>query len=148
MTALPFEDARFDLVWSQHVSMNVRDRDKLYREFRRVLEPGGRFAFYDPIAADGAEAPFYPVPWAQTADTSTLLTKDETIAALARASFAVRTWDDVTVEAGEWLRAQSAPAQPTLSPGTIVGPRMPDMIANFGRNMREGRLRLVMATFA
>ena len=40
-TALRFEALRFDLVWCEHVAMNIADRPKLYREFRRVLKPGG-----------------------------------------------------------------------------------------------------------
>jgi ubiquinone/menaquinone biosynthesis C-methylase UbiE len=38
--------ARFDLVWCEHVAMNIADRTGLYREFRRVLKPGGLLAFY------------------------------------------------------------------------------------------------------
>ena len=38
---LPFDDASFDVVWSQNAAMNIADRDRLYREMRRVLKPGG-----------------------------------------------------------------------------------------------------------
>ena len=41
---LPFADASFDVVWSQNAAMNIADRDRLYREMRRVLKPGGRLA--------------------------------------------------------------------------------------------------------
>ena len=34
---LPFEDMSFDVVWSQNAAMNIADRDRLYREMRRVL---------------------------------------------------------------------------------------------------------------
>ena len=102
LTALPFEDARFDLVWTQHVAMNIADRAGLYRELRRVLKPDGRLAFYDPLAADGHPDPIYPVPWAQTGATSTLLTADETCAVLEGAGFAVASLDDVTEAALGW----------------------------------------------
>src|SRR5215831_11570991 len=36
--ALPFEDNAFDVVWSQNAAMNIADRDRLYREMRRVLK--------------------------------------------------------------------------------------------------------------
>src|SRR6201997_5536346 len=39
---LPFEDASFDVVWSQNAAMNISDRERLYREMRRGLKPGGR----------------------------------------------------------------------------------------------------------
>lgn len=145
LTALPFADAGFDLVWSQHVVMNIRDHHRLYGEVRRVLRPGGRFAFYDPIAADAAPGPHFPLPWADTPAASTLLIEDETVAALLRAGLQVTRWDDVGQEALGWMgqRPPSTTAG-TFDVATVVGGRMSGMAANFARNLREGRLRLAM----
>jgi sarcosine/dimethylglycine N-methyltransferase len=55
---LPFDDAGFDVVLLQHVAMNIADRPRLYREVRRVLKSGGRFATYDVVLAGGE--PLYP----------------------------------------------------------------------------------------
>jgi len=41
--ALPFDDASFDVVVCQFGVMFVPDKDKAYREARRVLAPGGHF---------------------------------------------------------------------------------------------------------
>ncbi|MDP9096207.1 MAG: class I SAM-dependent methyltransferase, partial [Pseudomonadota bacterium] len=145
LTALPFEDESFDLVWTQHVAMNIADRPGLYRELRRVLKPGGRLAFYDPLAADGHPEAIYPVPWAQTNATSTLLTADETRAVLADAGFDVTSLDVVTEQALDWAAQQGPPAQAgAANAGMIVGARMAEMAGNFGRNLRENRVRLVM----
>jgi len=141
---LPFESASFDLVWTQHVVMNIRDRGGLYREFFRMLEPGGKFAFYDVLAGDGAKPPHYPVPWAETSATSTLLTEPDTRAALDTAGFEVKLWDDVTQEAFGWMSRQRREAPLAVNPGTIVGQRMVEMVGNFGRNLEEGRARLVI----
>ena len=46
---LPFDDGRFDVVLLQHVAMNISDRARLYREIRRVLKSGGRFATFDVV---------------------------------------------------------------------------------------------------
>jgi ubiquinone/menaquinone biosynthesis C-methylase UbiE len=43
--ALPFPDAAFDAVVCQFGAMFFPDRQKAYREARRVLKPGGRFVF-------------------------------------------------------------------------------------------------------
>ena len=32
---LPFGDGSFDLVWTQHASMNIADKTQLYREMKR-----------------------------------------------------------------------------------------------------------------
>lgn len=145
LTDLPFEDEAFDLVWTQHVAMNIADRDGLYRELRRVLKSGGRLAFYDPLAADGRVDVIYPVPWAQTDDISSLLTVDETRAALERAGFAVTRFEDVTVEALGWAALQASMVQSgAVNTAMIVGARMAEMAGNFIRNLREKRVRLVI----
>jgi ubiquinone/menaquinone biosynthesis C-methylase UbiE len=43
--SLPFEDRRFDVVACQFGAMFFPDRERGYREARRVLRPGGQFIF-------------------------------------------------------------------------------------------------------
>ena len=38
-TNLPFDDRSFDVVWTEHVAMNIPDKSRLYREMHRVLKP-------------------------------------------------------------------------------------------------------------
>jgi sarcosine/dimethylglycine N-methyltransferase len=120
----------------------------LYREFRRVLKTGGTFAFYDPYEPDNGETPHYPLPWAETPATSTLLTKEATVAALEGAGYKVPAFDDVTQMGVDWLANQQLrlrqATQRNITIGMVVGARMREMVANFGRNLAEGRLRLVM----
>lgn len=40
-TALPFADARFDIVFSSNVLEHIPDTDRMQREIARVLKPGG-----------------------------------------------------------------------------------------------------------
>lgn len=44
-SALPFEDGSFDLVFGHAVLHHLPDLDAAFREFRRVLRPGGVVAF-------------------------------------------------------------------------------------------------------
>jgi SAM-dependent methyltransferase len=60
---MPFADAAFDVVWTQHSSMNVEDKERLYREIQRVARPGGRLAIHE-IMAGAASPVHFPVPWA------------------------------------------------------------------------------------
>ena len=69
LLALTFPDSGFDIVWTQHVVMNISDRERVYREFRRVLRPGGKLAFYDILAADAKPELHFPVPWAESSET-------------------------------------------------------------------------------
>jgi len=70
--ALPFPDASFDVVVSQHVQMNIADKAGLYGELRRVLAPGGRLALWDVVAGTGEPLTF-PVPWANDPTNSHLV---------------------------------------------------------------------------
>ena len=143
LLSLHFEDARFDLAYTQHVVMNIANRAGVYNEIRRVLKPGGRFGFYDVLAADDAAEPIYPTPWAQSAQTSTVLTEAQTRLAMEGAGLAIEIWNDVTNEAVAWFGQTRMPAQgPSLV--TLLGPNFPEMAMNLARNLREGRLRLVM----
>jgi sarcosine/dimethylglycine N-methyltransferase len=60
---LPFADESFDVVWMQNVGMNIEDKRKLYAEIRRVLKPGGRYAFQE-MAAGKTATSWFPLPWA------------------------------------------------------------------------------------
>jgi SAM-dependent methyltransferase len=144
---LPIKDGRFDRVWTQHALMNVHDRAAAYAEFRRVLVPGGKLAFYDVIAADGKPDLVYPVPWAPGPALSHLLTRSETVAALAEAGFTLRQWNDVTELALNWF-SQTPPAAPgSLGLGAVMGPGFPEMAKNLSVNLRQGRIRLAMGVF-
>ena len=149
ITAMPFADATFDVVWTQHVAMNIPDRAGLYREFRRVLRAGGRLAFYDPYLPETGAPPIYPTPWAASAAASTLLSKANTIERLVDAGFAIEMWADVTADAARWSAPQQQLIEPTASApvlnlGLAMGPRIREMVMNFQRNLQEGRLHLGM----
>ena len=60
---LPFADGTFDVVWTQHASMNIEDKPRLYGEMFRVVKPGGRLLLYDIVSGPGGPIHF-PVPWA------------------------------------------------------------------------------------
>ncbi|WP_242204414.1 methyltransferase domain-containing protein [Aestuariivivens insulae] len=70
-TNLPFDDSSFDVVWTQHVQMNIPDKKKFYSEIKRVLKPGGHFLYYDIFKDNDIEVE-YPMPWASSANHSFL----------------------------------------------------------------------------
>ncbi len=53
-TSLPYEDSSFDVIWSQDALLHSGDREKVLAEAVRVLKPGGRLIFTDPMQSDDA----------------------------------------------------------------------------------------------
>src|SRR5258708_35289284 len=104
---LPFGDAIFPYVWTQHVAMNIADRTRFYAEIYRVLKPGGRLAVYDVVAGKGRPLTF-PVPWARGPETNFLLTTDEMSETLGNAGFAEMSWTEKTQISLNWFAELSA----------------------------------------
>lgn len=149
---MPFPDGSFDVIWTQHATMNIPDKRRLYREIARVVRPGGRFAMFDALA--GPHQPIhFPVPWASEQSFSFLLSPDETRALIAEVGFRELSWMTDEDQAMEAALAQPDPlaeATPTgegLDPGLLNGPDGPRMGANVQRNMEEGRIRFAMGVF-
>lgn len=143
---LPFDNGSFNIVFLQHVAMNISDRVRLYREIRRVLKPGGRFATFDVVLNSGE--PQYPLPWARTPATSFLLTATATRDAIEPAGFRTLSWQDGTEAAKAWFaqqRASGPPPSPNL--GVVMGPDFAQLAANLGRNFVEGRLGILTGVF-
>jgi ubiquinone/menaquinone biosynthesis C-methylase UbiE len=75
-TELPFKDNTFDVVWTQHVQMNISNKEKFYSEICRVLKPSGYFLFYD-ILKKGNGKVSYPMPWASNNSHSFLFKEED-----------------------------------------------------------------------
>ena len=144
--AMPFADQCFDLVWSQHASMNIADKDGLLAEMHRVLKPGGRLAIYDILAGPGGPLHF-PVPWARTPDISFLDAPEALRARLEALGLDILAWRDVTKPVTDWTRTMRAKATEhgprPLGLHLIMGPDWAEMIANIARNLEEGRIVLI-----
>lgn len=144
LLSLPFAAGTFDGAYTQHVVMNVSDRDTLYSELRRVLKKGAGFAFHDVVAVPGADGALYPTPWAQSDEGSFILDEDETVATLQRARLHVESWEDVTDEAVAAIARLRGSAARASSLATVMGARFSEMTRNYARNLSEGHLRVVM----
>jgi ubiquinone/menaquinone biosynthesis C-methylase UbiE len=148
---MPYPDESFDLVWTQHSSMNIADKETLYREIRRVLRPGGRLALHEIMA--GPNSPIhFPVPWAREPSISHL-ESPEAIRTLISATTGLDelAWVDETSSATQWFR-QRLRATPSGGPPLglsllLLGPEFGEMFRNQARNLEEDRISVVQAVF-
>ncbi len=148
MLAIPFKDGRFDVVWTQHASMNIADKPALYQEFGRVLKPGGRLAMFDVLA--GAHMPaIFPVPWAQTPRDSHLIRPEALRALLERLGYQIMDWRDTSAAGLAFFQKLTARIQhkglPPLGPQVLFGAGFGRMAENVVRNLEEGRIVVVEA---
>ncbi|MBB5499363.1 class I SAM-dependent methyltransferase [Paraburkholderia sp. MM5384-R2] len=145
---LPVGDAQFDLIWTQHVQMNVPEKRELYREFARVLKPGGVLLFHELFLGSG-EPVHYPVPWASEKSISFLSTQRKAHDQIEAAGFSIAKWEDVSErdatslrKAGEAMRA--LPRRPPLI-SMLLGAEADLKLGNAARNLIEGRIKVVQA---
>lgn len=145
---MPFDDAAFDLLWTQHVSMNIADKDALYREMWRVLKPGGKLAFYDVLEGFGGPV-YYPVPWARESSTSFLVSPELFRKALEEIGFEILLWRDTTETCRSWFSHLGdkirTEGYPPLGIHLLLGPDFRIMAQNQVRNLDEGRIALIEA---
>ena len=144
-TELPFDDQTFDVVWTEHVAMNIPDKTRLYKEMHRVLTPRGTLAIYDVLAGPAGPV-LFPVPWARTPDTSFLVQPTELRTLLADAGFTVTDWADTTELARAWFVALAEKIKkegfPPLGFHVLLGADFQAMAQNQGQNLQEGRVVL------
>ena len=144
---LPFGPQTFDHAWTQHVAMNIRNKAQLYRGIQRVLKPGGRLAIYDAVRGE-QEPVIYPLPWASDESSSFLASPAEMSRMLSAAGFAEVSAVDMTPQALAWFAQLPGAAQAagTLTLAQVLGPQARQMTTNFGRNLAQGRLKVLRMT--
>jgi sarcosine/dimethylglycine N-methyltransferase len=139
VTDLPFKDATFTRVFSQHVQMNVADKALLYAEARRVLAAGGRLAVWDIVVGEGGE-PGFPVPWADRPEYSHLTTSDRLRMAVETAGFEIEQWNDLTDQAAAIMQTLlTSPPNPIGLQAFV--PDFESKAGNLTAALADGRLR-------
>jgi len=144
---LPLAASAFEVVWMQHVSMNIEDKQALIDEFGRVLISGGRLAFYE-ILAGPSEHTYFPLPWADDPGISFLADPGFFRQMLITKGFKVLQWEDVTARTLDWGRdalVYQADRPPPLGLDLVVGQDVGERTANLLRNLEEERVTLVQA---
>jgi len=139
--SMPFSDGAFDAAVTIHAAMNIKDRNGLYREVARVLKKGAAFHIYDVMKGPALGLDF-PVPWAESADTSHVITPAETQQLLESAGFDVVEIEDRTEPAIAFFRERAAAMMadpPPAGPRLFMGANYRQKFVNLRANLENGR---------
>ncbi len=143
---MPFPDAYFDAAVTFHVAMNIRDRDGFYREVARVLKPKAEFCVYDVMKGPN-EGLIFPVPWAETTETSHVTSPEETKRSLDAADFDVFEVEDRTAYGINFFRerlAAIANEQPPVGLHLLMGQSGKPKFENVLKNLEAGHIAPVL----
>ena len=140
--ALDLDDQAFDVIWTQNSGMNIRDKERLYAGFARVLRRGGVLATQEPMAGP-VEPVVFPVMWARDGSSSFLRTPEAMRVVMEAAGFSVRVWDDVTGDAARGPRAADMPAH--SAPRILMGDGLDAILDASRRNQDEQRIVMIQA---
>ena len=139
---LDFEDESFDGGYSQHVTMNIKNRKDFFLEAFRVLKKETFFAFSEHgLGPEGN--PIFPLPWADTAEMSFLFSPESTIALLEEVGF----YDIQIIETSEkyisgyekMINTKSKKENPILGIHVIGGATMKQRSRNSMQCIKEKR---------
>ena len=145
---LPFDDASFDIVWTEHAQMNIGDKAQLYDEIARVLRPSGKLVLHDVFQGPGGE-PKYPLPWAEHVSISFLASPGTVRQTLEQVGLQIVHWIDTTPHALTWFdeaikRVRTAKSAP-LGLHLLMGETAHLKFTNQMQNLQENRVVIVQA---
>jgi SAM-dependent methyltransferase len=143
--ALPFDNSQFDVVWTQHAQMNIADKCRFYSEVARVLQPNGRFVYYDVLSKEHAPIR-YPLPWAADASMSYLVTPAELRKLLPDAGLVPVQVTDETNKGIQFfaalLQRVTTHSFPAVGIHLLLGDDALSTLQNLYTNLTEGTLVL------
>lgn len=140
--SMPFQDGAFGGGYMLHVGMNIADKNALFAEVFRVLEPGATFGVYD-IMRQNAGSLIFPVPWATKESTSKLSTPAQYKSALREVGFEITSENNRRDFALEFFTQQRASAKasggpPPLGLHTLMQESTSNKIKNMVDNIASG----------
>lgn len=142
---LPFKKETFDVVWTQHVQMNIRNKSRFYSEIERVLRSRGWFIYYD-ILSTGYGNVSYPVPWASDASVSFLSSGEDMNQMLEKVGFERILTNDQTKKGIQFLRSLfnklKINGPPSLGLNVLMGSSTKQKLLNILRGLEEEKIIL------
>lgn len=142
---LPFGNRSFDVVWTQHVQMNIRHKLKFYSEIERVLNKSGTFIYYDIFKSNEGKVHF-PLPWADDPSASFLSTTTEIDDMLEQLCFKHLMVTDETLKAKLFLQELFEDLKlngpPQLGLNVLMGSSTKEKLGNILKGIEEEQIVL------
>ena len=142
---LPFERNSFDIVWTQHVQMNISEKKKFYSEIFRVLKIGGKFLYYDILKSSDNEIN-YPMPWASSEDLSHLINiveLEKILSSVGFNSFSKRNQTDAGLASIKKMLSHIKEfGPPIMGLNVLMGKDTKQKILNAFNHFNQGDLQL------
>lgn len=140
---LPFDDGIFDAATLIHVGMNIADKARLFANVRRVLKPGALFGVYEVMRPGEGDLP-YPMPWAQTPETSFVETPETYRRLLTDGGFKIENEDNwreyVLALAREMREKAEKSGMPPLNQQILLGPTFRERLGNVMATLERGTI--------
>ena len=140
---LPFDAATFDAATLIHVGMNISDKARLFEELRRVLKPGALFCVYEVMRAGEGDLP-YPMPWAQSVETSFVETPEAYRRLLSAAGFTIEREENRRAFVLDLAREMRAKIEkdglPALNQHVLIGPAARERLGNVMATLERGMI--------
>jgi len=144
---IPYENEKFDIVWTEHVQMNIADKNQFYSEIARVLKPGGSMLFHDIFRGYG-DPPFYPAPWAEDESISALATEIEVRSIIEQVGLKIDHWIVKVKESIQFFKSVSKRIEtdglPPIGIHLLMGDNAKDKLENYVRNLSEDRVSVAL----
>ena len=139
---LDFDNETFDGAYSQHVTMNISNREKFFSEAFRVLKKDSFFAFTEHgLGPEGN--PIFPLPWANSLEMSFLLPPQKTILILKDIGFSdikiIETAEKYISGYEKLIKLKSENKKPILGIHVIGGESMSERSRNSMQSIKENK---------
>jgi SAM-dependent methyltransferase len=146
---MPFDNAIFDVVFLQHVLMNIANKERLFSQIKRVLRPEGRLALYT-ICAGKITPINFPVIWANNADINFLISALDLQKLIKSNGFKEISWNDYTKEIIKAIDLQRTNPRPQRKPPINLGLIVMEPSLkwkNMALNLKEQRIVVIQGIF-
>lgn len=147
---LPIDDHAFDVVWTQHVQMNIKDKTTFCQEIHRVLKPGGMLMYYDIFSQNGHDVN-YPVPWADDPSISFLSTTGALHEILGDLKMEKVKIIDHTAKAIDFLNGVfekiQAKGPPKMGLNALLGGATREKLTNVYQGLQQQKIKVESGVF-